>query len=215
MSMKKNRQKRYIIYSLITGVFITLVFTCVSATGAYSNAVVDSISQKTMRMQVIADSDSEYDQAMKMLVKKAVTDKVEEICKNCTDKSQCMKAVYDRQSEIEKAAKTACDKNNYNKDIKVTVGKMYFTKKENKEYVFPAGNYDALRVEIGKAGGHNWWNLLYPPEFDNSKEKYTCKNILNSDEYNLVTCEKCKTSRVKIKFALVDWWQEKRADKKR
>lgn len=213
--MKKIRQKRYMVYSLVTGVFITLVFVCVSAVGAYSDNVVDSISQKTMRMQIVADSDSEYDQAMKMLVKKAVKDKVEKICKDCTDKSQCMKAVYDNQSEIEKAAKSACYKNNYNKDIKVTVGKMYFTKKENKEYVFPAGEYDALRVEIGDAKGHNWWNLLYPPEFDERADKYSCRNILDENEYKLVTCEKCKKSNVKIKFAVIDWWQEKKSDKKK
>lgn len=212
MSMKKNIKKR-MIYSLVTGVFITLAFICVSAVGAYSNEVVKSISQKTMRIQVIADSDSEYDQAMKMLVKRAVTDKVKKICKSCTDKNQYFKAVSENSEEIEKTAKAACDNVNYNKDIKVTVGTMYFPKKANEKYVFPAGNYDALRVEIGKAKGHNWWNLLYPPEFDNN-EKCSCKDILDNSEYSLVTCEKYKTSKVKIRFAIVDWWQEKKSNKK-
>jgi len=198
--MKKQRNVTEISLAFATAI----VFVCFFALTVYSKSTVASIAEKTMRVQVIAESNSKYDQQMKLVVKNAVSGELEKLCKDCNNKDEYMAVVLQNKAEIKSAAQRACDYCGYNKEINVSVGRLFFPEKENGEYMFPAGKYDALRVEIGRAQGHNWWNLLYPPQYDGN-DAVTCEDVLDKSEYSIVK----KDGGVKIRFALVQWIEEK------
>ena len=103
--------------------------------------------------------------------------------------------------------------NGYNYDVNIRIGNFEFPTKTYGDISFPAGNYDALRIEIGEAQGQNWWCVMFPPLCfvdvtsgvvpDESKE--VIKDNLNEEEYNLISDN--ESSDVKFKFSLIEFFK--------
>ena len=134
------------------------------------------LAQEVLRFHVLANSDSEEDQALKMQVKEKVIELLEEEIPegmNVTETADWMRRNTDK---LRDCAQQVPEK---------TYGDVRF----------PAGNYEALRIEIGEAKGHNWWCVLYPglcflnttnavvPE----EGKQKLKSVLTEEEYEQIT----------------------------
>ena len=108
---------------------------------AKANAVQEKLSGEVFRFHVLANSDSKEDQELKMKVKEAVVDYM---------------------CELIRTAREVLQKEGCNDQITAEVVRCEFPDKTYGDITFPAGWYDALRIKIGKAQGHNWWCVLYP-----------------------------------------------------
>ena len=120
------------------------------------------LAQEVLRFHVLANSDSEEDQALKMQVKEKVIELLEEEIPegmNVTETADWMRRNTDK---LRDCAQQVVLKNGYDYPISVAVTTCYFPEKTYGDVRFPAGNYEALRIEIGEAKGHNWWCVLYP-----------------------------------------------------
>ena len=105
------------------------------------------------------------------------------------------------------------------KDYKVTakLGKFPFPIKNYGCITLPAGDYEALRVVIGKGDGANWWCVLFPPlcfvdithTRAQDEAKLAMSNVLTSQEMKIIeTAEKPKDLPFEIRFKLLDLWEE-------
>lgn len=175
-------------------------------TQQYSQAVHNDIASSVVRLHVIANSDSGDDQSLKLKVRDAVTDYLQEELKDADNVSATKKIINDKLPEIEAAAQEAVYQNGYGYGVKCLTGIFDFPTKSYGSSRLPAGKYYALRVVIGNGRGKNWWCVLYPQlcfEDFSEKSREKLKNVLTDDEYNIVT-NPDESIEYKFKFKLLE-----------
>ncbi len=163
------------------------------------------IADNTFRLHILANSDSDADQALKLKVRDKVLSYTTELFRDAPDKETSMQAVGQHLREI---AEVACDEvraNGYDYPVKAEITRMYFSTRHYDGYTLPAGMYDALRLSIGKAEGHNWWCVMYPSLCLSSatEREERAKKVYSEEEYHEVTDDS-----VAYKFKLVEWFEE-------
>ncbi|MDF2906872.1 MAG: hypothetical protein K0R34_2193 [Herbinix sp.] len=172
-------------------------------------SIQEGIAQKVLRFHVIANSDSEEDQKLKMTVKEALVSSLTPQLKDMSDIAKVKTVVSDQLDSIQKTAENIIRQQGYDYSVAVSLEKCYFPLKIYDNYSFPPGYYEALRVKIGKAEGKNWWCVMFPPLCfvdetysivdENSKEKLL--ELLSDDEYDALISGK---TPVKVKFKLIE-----------
>ena len=141
-----------------------------------------------------------------------VRDKILEYSKGkfslANDKSEAQLLLNSSLEDIEKVAKAEIENQGYDYDVKAKVVNMHFNTRKYDNLTLPAGNYDALRVEIGEGKGHNWWCVMFPPMcFGCSTSKQKVDTVLNSSESDIVTNE----NKYEIKFKCVEMYESFRS----
>ncbi len=160
------------------------------------------LAEKVFRFHVLANSDSKEDQALKMQVKEAVISYMKQELPTAESAEVTKTWVQKNLSDIVRVAEQTVNDEGYQYPVTAEVTVCDFPDKTYGDITFPAGEYEALRIEIGEAKGQNWWCVLYPnlcfidavhavvPK--EGKEKL--KEVLKEDTYRMVTA----TSRFKI-----------------
>ncbi len=115
------------------------------------------IAEKTVRLHVVANSDSAEDQAHKLVVRDAVLKRVSVLTAHCTDAKQAERVIEENLQAIADAAATVSSER-----IEVCLTDEPFDTRYYDTFTLPAGEYRALRVNIGKAEGKNWWCVVFP-----------------------------------------------------
>lgn len=116
-----------------------------------------------LRFHVRANSDSEKDQELKMAVKDDVVTMLNPMLKNCKDVAESKNLIVANLSNIYETAVNTITEQGYDYPVSVYVTEEEFPAKSYGDLTFPAGKYQALRVDIGEAKGQNWWCVMFPP----------------------------------------------------
>lgn len=147
--------------------------------------------ENVIRLHVIANSDSDDDQALKLKVRDAILENAGELFASCQTKEEAQNAVTANIALITETAMAAVRENGYEYSVSVTLGEERYPTRSYGEICFPSGNYLSLRVIIGEGTGQNWWCVLFPPmcmsaavEADDSTAIPTG---LTKEQYNLIT----------------------------
>ncbi|AKF93906.1 stage II sporulation protein R [Brevibacillus laterosporus] len=143
-----------------------LAITLMSWEGQMASANIHNngpIPQESIRLRILANSDSIEDQWLKREVRDAIIAEMNKWIKEIHSYDQARLLVADHMNEIKKIVdKTIADRG-YSYAAEVYFGRVEFPTKQYGSYIYPAGDYEALRVRIGKAEGQNWWCVLFPP----------------------------------------------------
>lgn len=115
-----------------------------------------------VRLHVVADSDSEADQAFKLRVRDGVLLYAQELLKDCATADEAYAMICENTDGFHKAAQAVADREGNAAKIHVETGVFAFPDRNYDGALVPAGDYRALRVVIGSGEGHNWWCVLYP-----------------------------------------------------
>ncbi len=157
----------------------------------------EHLAEEVLRFHVLANSDSTSDQNLKMQVKEAVISYLEKQMPEEMNAEDTKAWVRQHTDELERVSMEVVEKKGYGYPVSAAVTTCYFPRKSYGDVTFPAGNYTALRVEIGAAKGRNWWCVLYPnlcfldavnavvPE----EGKKQLRQVLTEDEYEQVTAD--------------------------
>ena len=121
------------------------------------------IRQKVFRLHILANSDSAADQALKLKVRDKILAASSELFAETGGKAEAEAQVKKSLGEIQKIAQDEVYSEGYSYKVNAQVVNMYFNTRTYGDVTLPAGNYDALRITIGAAKGHNWWCVLFPP----------------------------------------------------
>jgi len=155
------------------------------------------ISNEVFRVHILANSDSEEDQTLKLKVRDAVVDKSNELLSDVHSKEEAKNIVNKNLNVFLNTAKDVIFSEGYDYDIKISVVNMYFDTRYYDNVTMPGGFYDALRIEIGKAEGKNWWCVMYPSLcLFSSSDRDDLDNKLSKKQYGIVT------SKGKYKYKL-------------
>lgn len=206
--------KRFFVLLLLLTLFIF-----VSAL-SYVNAVSADISDSVFRLHVIANSDSEEDQSLKLKVRDELLSYMNTLAKDCTSKEEVVSLAREHQEEFKAIAeKVICD-NGFSYPVTIQIGESNFPTKTYGDISLPSGTYDALRVQIGEAKGKNWWCVMFPPLCfvdvstgivpDDSKKEM--QESLNDEEYHLIS--KTDDNEIHFKFKLIEFFQNLRLGQK-
>lgn len=204
------------IFSFLKRFLIVLIlfsfFVFISAL-SYVNAVSSDISDSVFRLHVIANSDSKSDQELKYKVRDSLLEYMNNLAVNCSSKEEIISLAQSHKDDFYNIAQQTIKKNGYNYSVKISIGNFEFPTKTYGDISLPAGYYDALKVEIGKAEGQNWWCVMFPPlcfvdvssGIVPDESKQIMHENLSDEEYRLISDTESKD--VKFKFGLIEWFK--------
>ena len=138
---------------------IELTLMIVAALALTSGAVAlhtqSQLAEKVVRLHVLANSDSEEDQVLKLKVRDAVLERATETLRGADDQAEARRRLTAILPELEETARVVITANGYDYGVRAELAETSFA--------LPAGEYLALRVLIGEAAGQNWWCVVFPP----------------------------------------------------
>ena len=145
--------------TLLLLMFIIITYEFISNSIYKSNLIPD----EAIRLRVIANSNSQYDQNMKIKVRNELQQEVFNLLKDTKGIDEARSIITNNLDSIDNNIYKTLQNNNYNMDYKVNFGFNYFPSKEYKGITYDEGMYESLYVTLGKGEGDNWWCVLFPP----------------------------------------------------
>ena len=193
--------------------FLLFIYTTICAI-SYADYISNDIADSVFRLHVIANSDSSEDQNLKYKVRDSLLEYMNSICADCQNKEEAIALVNANKAQFREIALNTIHNKGYNYDVKINIGNFEFPTKTYGDISLPAGNYDALKVEIGEAKGQNWWCVMFPPLCfvdvssgivpDESKE--VLEDNLSDEEFALVSDN--SNTEIKFKFKLLEFFNK-------
>lgn len=144
--------------SLLVGFLIAVVFSITSFAGT-----CEEIRGDVLRLHVLANSDSEEDQQLKLKVRDALLRTGKNIFDGSLTRENAEEKIKEEKEILIETAEKVIEENGFNYDVKITVTEEFFTTRTYENVTLPAGKYMALRVLIGESAGKNWWCVMFPP----------------------------------------------------
>ena len=182
-------------------ILVALVICCALNITAFSKQC-DSIRDKMLRMHVIANSDSDYDQKLKLKVRDAVLATGKEIFDGSVTADEAQEKILPHIETLRQTALQVIKEEGYDYDVQITVQKEYFkTRTYENSVTLPAGYYTAVKVIIGEGAGQNWWCVMFPPMcLPAADAECEISDVLTESETEIVT----GTQKYQFKFKIVE-----------
>ena len=166
------------------------------------------IYDEVLRLHVIANSDSEVDQELKLLVRDAILEETQKILKNAKSREEAEKIISENSALLENIALETVRKNQFDYPVTLELGREKYPTKNYESCAFPSGEYLSLRIKIGEASGENWWCVLFPPlclSAATDKDAFTSVGITDS-QYQIIT--ETDNPKYKIRFKLLESFEQ-------
>lgn len=168
----------------------------------------ESLADQVLRFHVLANSDDEEDQSLKLKVKDKIVAYMQEHLQDITDVLVTKVWVENHLKELEDVALQEIEAQGYDYTVRAELREVDFPTKTYGDVTFPAGIYEALRINIGDAQGENWWCCLYPSlcfidasyAVVSEEGKDELESVLAEDEYDMITTK----SELKFKWFFFD-----------
>ena len=207
--MKSSKLRNF---SVLIFLLFIYIFICAHS---YVSAISNNLSDAVFRLHVLANSDSDEDQNLKLKVRDSLLNYMNNICSNCSTKEEAISLVKEHKQEFQQIAENTILENGYKYPVKINIGNFYFPTKNYGDISLPAGSYDALRVEIGKAKGKNWWCVMFPSlcfidvssGIVDEKAKENLEENLEHESYSLISNK--NNTGIQFKFKLIEFFAEK------
>lgn len=180
------------------------------ALGVTEENIVDDISEKLIRFHVLANSDSDIDQDLKLRVKDAVLKYISPILNESQSLEESREILKREDKNIIKIAEDYIKSQGFDYTVETTLTRENFPVKEYGNIVLPQGEYEAYRILIGEGKGQNWWCVMFPPlcfidvtkgqvAYDETEEKM--KDVLSEEEFKSVNK---KENNVNFELKVID-----------
>ena len=177
------------------------------AWGTWADRTQQQLSDKVLRLHVLANSDSEADQALKRKVRDNVLEAASAILADCPDRETAEQRLSAALPEIEDAARARIAAEGGKQTVTAELRPTVFPTREYEDFSLPAGEYLALRVVLGEGEGHNWWCVVFPPlcaETTSSLSQTAMAAGLTEEEVALIT----ESDGYQLKFKAVELWEK-------
>ena len=191
-----------------------LILAVALVAGAFPVHGEGEIYDTVVRLHVLANSDSEEDQALKLKVRDRVVELVTPAVENCSSQSEAIAAIGGIMDELEAAAEETVVSEGFDYDVSIVIGEEYYPTKTYESCAFPEGEYVSLRVCIGDAEGQNWWCCLFPPlclsaaseQDERANEDAFISVGLTGEQYKLIT--ETQQPKYRVRFKILEAFQK-------
>ena len=190
-------QKTTTIIAVICAIFIFLGLMPVHG----ESEIYDSV----VRLHVIANSDEDADQELKLKVRDAILQEGEDIFINCESKDVAVSRIEENKEKLTNIAENVIESEGYSYSVKIEIGEEEYPTRNYESACFPSGSYTSLRIIIGEGKGQNWWCVLYPPMCLSAATKSSTEDAfisvgLNKDQYGIITETDSFTYKARFKI---------------
>ena len=176
-----------------------LLAACLSLLlGTWAGARQEMLANRLVRLHVIANSDSETDQAEKLRVRDAVLAYLAPKLERAESVSDARKLLYRERENILRAAQTETGR-----AVTVTFTREHYPTRDYGSFALPAGTYPSLRVILGAGAGHNWWCVVFPPLCTADSVERQAVETMREIDVRLFTSDE---KDVVIKFRMLEWY---------
>lgn len=191
----------------IAGVVLAAAFALTASQAAHIQQIQQEIAGKVIRFHVLANSDRDEDQQLKLKVRDQVGSLMEERLADAESLEDSREIISESLNDIEECAEAVIRENGFDYAVSAKLADSRFPVKEYGNSVFPAGTYEALRVTIGEGAGHNWWCVMYPNlcfsgsmyQVDEEGTEEKLKAVLTTEEYKTVM----ESKDYKVRFQIL------------
>ena len=168
--------------------------------GTWAQARQDGISGSLVRLHVLAVSDEENEQRIKLGVRDAVLEYISPYLENARSSEDAKRIISSNLGGIRSAAEAAAQ----GRRVTVTLSEEYYPTREYEGFALPAGRYDSLRVILGDGEGHNWWCVVFPPLCVSAAQQEKALEAMSDDTRGIVA----DGDGYQVKFRIVELWNE-------
>lgn len=188
--------KRTMFKSMCTAFVLTLVFSFLPF-----QTVCENLTHDVLRLHILANSDTDRDQEIKLLVRDEITMECGSLFENADSLEEAEKVASENLELFKETAERVIREKGENYEVSVRLCPVYFNTRYYGEITMPAGKYMALQIEIGKAQGQNWWCVLFPSLcFGTSAKCDDFKDDLTEPERTVVS----SGTRYQFRFKIVE-----------
>ena len=181
-----------------TAMLIALSLTTLAALWAQGRQ--NSLSEKLVRFHVIAVSDDEYEQQLKLRVRDAVLEYISPKLEEAESSTQAREILAAELDNIREAAQTVSE----GRGVSVTLTRENYPTKSYEGFTLPAGEYESLRVILGEGQGHNWWCIVFPPVCLSAAQADTVEEQLGEEDFCLIS----EDGGYELRFRALELWGE-------
>ena len=217
-ALEQLQNKKILLAALLIGLAGTLFFTGLNTVrlkrenreikARLDREIQQGIAGEVFRLHVIANSDTEKDQELKLKVKTRIVEYLKEILGEDSGLEETKEAVLTHLTEIEQEAENLIEEQGFDYPVEVVVEKTYFPEKTYGDCTFPAGEYEALKVKIGSAKGQNWWCVLDPSlcflddtyGIVTEEKKEDLKEVLTAEEFQEILGDSREKKKLRFGF---------------
>lgn len=160
------------------------------------------VARQLIRLHVVANSDSEYDQNVKLMVRDGVTACMENRLATAQSAREAEDVISEALPDIESAANAVLSAAGCDYRADASLGTESFPTRVYGSFALPAGEYTSLRVTIGRGEGRNWWCVVFPPLCSSAVEMTAAAEALSEDSARLITGEDAQYT---VKFRVAEW----------
>lgn len=168
--------------------------------GTWAQGRQNSISANLVRLHVVAVSDEQQEQELKLRVRDAVLDYLGPELEGISEPQEAKRIIGESLEGIENAAKSAAE----GRQVTVSLGTERYPTRQYEGFTLPAGQYESLKVVLGEGKGHNWWCIVFPPICLSAVQSEPIESALGGEDFALVTQE----DGYQLRLRLVELWGE-------
>lgn len=175
------------------------------------------IRERVLRLHILANSDSEEDQQLKLQVRDAVVAASAGLFDGVQDEGEALERAREQLPLLEETARQVIADAGYDYGVEISLRNMYFTTRfydgvnGGESVTLPAGMYDAVRIDIGEGAGRNWWCVVFPPlcvsaaqEPAEAQSSATLDDVLDPEQREIVT----KPDKYEVRFKIVELFED-------
>ena len=167
------------------------------------------IYESLIRLHVLANSDSEEDQALKLELRDFILGDIADLTKGCKDSEEAAEKIRDGLIDIEANAKNFINQKNYGYEVKAVLSEEIYPERTyadstGEDFTFPSGKYQSLRIIIGEGEGKNWWCVLFPPLCLSGSKIEDELAVAGYTNEQIKILKKDKSSKYVIRFKILE-----------
>ncbi len=185
--------------SMVVAIIITSIFSFLP----FEQRCRD-ISDEVLRIHILADSDSDTDQKLKLMVRDSILDYTDGLYSGVNSKSEAVEITNKHMGEIISTAENTLKANGCEKSVSAEICEADFNTRYYGDITMPSGTYTALKVKIGNGNGKNWWCVMYPSLcLYTSSDTNSLEDELNEEQYEVITTD---TPKYEFKFKILEYF---------
>ncbi|MGI6745608.1 MAG: Stage II sporulation protein R (spore_II_R) [Firmicutes bacterium ADurb.Bin300] len=195
----EDKKKTVLLRALICGLTLAAIFYVTSFA-----STANSVRSDCVRLHILANSDSDKDQSLKLKVRDVLLKSGEELFSGSVSPDDVKQELEKSKEKLISAAEKVILDEGFEYGVDIYFIEEYFTTRSYGEYTLPAGRYKAVKVVIGEGKGHNWWCVMFPPLClpgfcETEKEVYLTENGSELIEEN---------PKLEPRFKIVEWFEK-------
>lgn len=188
---------------------LLLAFGLTLTAGLWSSVSQSALAAQVLRLHVVAHSDSDADQTLKLAVRDAVLARATPLLDGVTDPQQAEAALESHLDELAREGQAVLAQAGCVHSVAVSIEDQWFPTRNYDSFSLPAGTYRALRVVIGDGAGQNWWCVVFPPlclaSVSEEVVDAAAQSGLSENQISLITG---RDGQYVLKFKFIEWWEE-------